>query len=98
MLDKEFPRELLEKLNSEFFECREILLKYKNLGMTQDKMLINIEKMRMKFRYQDDEEAEDNLMDFMDVVLGHCSPEVMVFRKRYSSAEFDLIIKEVRSN
>jgi len=62
-MDKNFQKELLEQLDGGFCDCREILLKYKNLGMTQSDMYKNMEEIRAGFREEGDEESEDSIMD-----------------------------------
>ena len=101
-MDKKFQKELLEKLNNKPCDCREILLKYKNLGMTQHNMYKSMFKVMVELRIRGDEATEDDLMDLMDCIVGFCSSTSAIFEKHYTprkseQAEIDLIVEEVNS-
>lgn len=102
MLDKNFQQELLEKLKDKSYDCQEVLFKYKDLGMNQHNMYKNMFKIMAELRMKDDEEAEDDLMDLMDCVVGLCSSTSAIFENRYTPSipeqtEIDLVVKEVNT-
>ena len=52
------------------------LRQYKADGLTQDKALEILEVLRDLFS---DDVAEDRILEVMDLVVGFCSPELMVW-------------------
>jgi len=81
-----FKKEILEQLKNGFFECMEILFRYKNLGMAQIEMYENMKALHTKFREQDDEESEDAIVDLSDYIWGWCSPSDAIFETYLSDS------------
>lgn len=78
----DFIDEINERINSRnnCVENRwEVLVKYKNLGMDKETMYNALDLLRAEFRSKDDEESEDIVMDYMDLVVGWCNPRWRVF-------------------
>lgn len=65
----------IKKHHNDLLILREFLISFKNHGMDKDSMLKNLEKLRDG----SDSEAEDILLDLMDLVVGWCNPQLSIF-------------------
>ena len=79
-LDIEFQRLLLSKIkdnHNNLLILRNVLLKYKSMGMDKNSMLRNLEELRN----DNDEEIDDIVLELMDFVVGFCNQDLAVFRE-----------------
>ncbi len=65
----------LEKKNKNVAMLYDYLVEFKQKGMDQKSMLMNLERLR----YQNDSDMEDVVLDLMDYVVGFCSPGLSIF-------------------
>lgn len=55
--------------------CFEVLVEYKNSGMTKSQMISNLNNIRSIVGNKD----EDKILEMMDFVEGYCHPKFKVF-------------------
>lgn len=65
----------LKKKNKNVAMLYDFLVEFKQRGMDQESMLMNLEGLR----YQNDSDMEDVVLDLMDYVVGFCSPGLSIF-------------------
>ena len=67
------------KMRSSDESIRSVLFKYKQLGMDKDTMYNCLESLRSELRENGDELSEEKIMDYMDYVVGWCSPNMRIY-------------------
>ena len=77
-MDIAFREEILAGLKPGS-DLSELAVKYKDLGMDNERMYHNLEVLRQEMRAKEDEASEDLIMDLMDRVVGWCNPDSRIF-------------------
>ena len=68
---------LIENKKGFTLESKEILVRFKNQGGSQEEAIEACEKLR-NF-YSENEILEDNVLDMLDIITGWCSPDMKVW-------------------
>lgn len=67
----------LQNSSNDVIELREVLVKYKEIGINQTEMLNSLLFLREKLG----EEKEDIILDLLDFVTGFCTPTLKIYEE-----------------
>lgn len=67
----------LQNSSNDVIELREVLVKYKEMGINQTEMLNSLSFLRDKLG----EEKEDIILDLLDFVTGFCNPTLKIYEE-----------------
>ena len=81
MLIDSFKTEIISMINdkADSIKIWKTLVNYKHLGMDKDTMYNALESLRSEASQNDDEQTEDTIMEYMDIVAGWCNPKWSIF-------------------
>lgn len=93
----ELRKEVLRMLKSgtETDNIYDLLVQYKQTGMDKDTMYNVLESIRAEMRELGEEELEDEIMDYMDCVVGFCSPRSDLYLETRYGQPVMLSVKHV---
>lgn len=81
-MDADEIKEIIRTLNnneSHDDTIYESLVKFKELGLSQDSMYAILDSLREEMRNKGEEAKEDKVMEFMDLVTGFCNPKWKIY-------------------
>ena len=78
-INKEIEKLLISEIkrNQDLLSLREILITFKDEGMSKNDMLDSLEILRTN----NDEKIEEVLLELMDFVTGFCNPRLVIFKE-----------------